>query len=79
LVCVAPRSEPRLAPFAREPLLGLFRGVEANNMLLLPAKSVCRHEAHANPSLIGLGSNVTLSAGFAMLGNMSRLGVAPFD
>jgi hypothetical protein len=42
--------------------------MEANNMLLLPAKSVCCHEAHANPSLIGLGLKVTVSAGFAMLG-----------
>ena len=49
LVCVAPRSEPRLAPFAREPFLGLCRGMEANNMLLLPAKSVCCHEAPRQP------------------------------
>ena len=73
LVCVAPRSEPRLAAFAREPFLGLCRGMEPTIYSCCPLRACVATRPHANPSLIGLRSNVTLSAGFAMLANMSRL------
>ncbi len=39
-----------------------------------PLRACVATRPHANPSLIGLGLKVTLSAGFAMLGNMSRFG-----
>ncbi len=41
---IASRFEPRLASLAGEPLLGLCFAVKANNVLLLPAKGVCRHK-----------------------------------
>ncbi len=46
---MASRSEPRLAPFAGEPFFGLCLGMEANNVLLLPAKGVCRYETPRYP------------------------------
>ncbi len=48
-VYIASCSEPRLAPFAGDPFFGLCLGVEANNVLLLPAKGVCRHKTPRYP------------------------------
>lgn len=46
---VPSRSEPRLAPFAGEPFFRLCLGMEANNVLLLPAKGMCRYETPRYP------------------------------
>ena len=69
---IASRFKPRLAPLAGEPFLSLCFAVKADNVLLLPAKGMRRHEAPATPSLIGFGSKVTLSAGFTIPNNMRR-------